>query len=155
MRRGLVCPYVGPVMSRTAIDRLRRRTARTRATGSARSGRMGLLAGLLAVLILVLAGLPDERYATLMPRADAAAATALSAAPAGHAATRHAWKSERRGLAFVASADLDDPPSDDRRLVPDAAGVERLSPGASYPPRTAGALPAAATSLPERPPKSA
>ncbi|GEP06709.1 hypothetical protein [Methylobacterium oxalidis] len=141
-------------MARTAIDRLRRKAARTGASGSARSGRAGVLAALLAVLIVVLAGLPDDRYASLMPRGETPG-TALSAASAGLAASPHAWKADRRTLSSLTAADADDPPTDDRRLVPDAIGFERLSPDTAFPPRTSAPLPSAAASLPERPPKSA
>ncbi|WP_132251270.1 hypothetical protein [Methylobacterium segetis] len=140
-------------MSQTANDRQRRKAARTRATGTPRSGRMGLLAALLAVLIVVLAGLPDDRYAGLMPRTEAVAA--LSTAPAAPGAKRHVGTPDRHVLTILSSADADDPPSDDRRLVPDAVVVERLSPAASYPPRTSPALPPAAASLLDRPPKFA
>ncbi|WP_336487934.1 hypothetical protein [Methylobacterium nigriterrae] len=98
----------------------------------------------MALLILVLAGLPDERFADLMPRQSAVAAVA--AAPvAGLLGGRQA--------AMVTATNADDPPGDDRRLVPDPPGFERPPASAGFVLAAFGHLSSAGVPRLERPPK--
>ncbi|KAB1070156.1 hypothetical protein [Methylobacterium planeticum] len=131
-----------------AIDRLRRGVARRPASGSVRPGRAGILAGLLALLILVLVGLPDDRFAELMPRRAEAGITNVAVATSATLSLlggRHA--------ALLASVDADDPPADDRRLAPDPPRCHRLPALSGFPPSADGAVPSASVRLLERPPK--
>ncbi|MGU3539766.1 hypothetical protein ACLBXP_18035 [Methylobacterium sp. A54F] len=104
--------------------------------------RLGVLAGLLALLLLVLAGMPDDRYGDLPPRSQGL--SALTAPPAA-----------ARAVAVLTAPDAEDPPGDDRRLAPDPAPSERIPARAGFPPAAADPLVAAPATLPERPPKAA
>ena len=96
----------------------------------------------------MLAGLPDDRFADLMPRRAEPGITnraVAKSAPVILLGGRHA--------ALTTSVEADDPPADDRRLVPDPPRFHRLPALSGFPPSVDGAVPSASVRLLERPPK--
>ncbi|GJE44100.1 hypothetical protein AEGHOMDF_3286 [Methylobacterium soli] len=132
-----------------ATDRPRLRAAVRRSPEPVRSSRVGILASVLALLLLVLAGLPDDRFADLMPRRAEPGITnraVAKSAPVILLGGRHA--------ALTTSVEADDPPADDRRLVPDPPRFHRLPVLSGFPPEAGMVLSFAGVRLLERPPKS-